>query len=211
MTNPSPSVPAVPTAQQYRKKPIVISAVQWFKNGDHPEDAATEMFDYPTVSGGTTQRPQVIREGAIVRYFRRPDVDGESLCSECGVRFHDHGWIDTLEDGHRVCPGDWIITGIKGERYPCKPHIFAATYESASPTSAPAEREEVQRKDWIITQLRTALENWGRCHHWCQSRHAASAAAHRLPCNCGYIAALETGQEIGAGSPPAALTGEGNG
>jgi hypothetical protein len=44
---------------------------------------------------------------------------------------NDHGWIDTLEGGHNVCPGDWIITGIKGENYPCKPDIFQATY---SPT-----------------------------------------------------------------------------
>ena len=37
--------------------------------------------------------------------------------------------IDTLEGTMRVHPGDWIITGIKGERYPCKPDIFEATYE----------------------------------------------------------------------------------
>jgi len=42
---------------------------------------------------------------------------------------HEHGWIDTLEDGHNVCPGDWIITGVKGEYYPCKPDIFEETYE----------------------------------------------------------------------------------
>jgi hypothetical protein len=41
----------------------------------------------------------------------------------------DHGWIDTLEGGHIVCPGDWIITGVVGELYPCKPDIFEATYE----------------------------------------------------------------------------------
>jgi hypothetical protein len=40
-----------------------------------------------------------------------------------------HGWIETLEGGHIVCPGDYIITGIKGEHYPCKPDIFEATYE----------------------------------------------------------------------------------
>ena len=40
-----------------------------------------------------------------------------------------HGWIATLEGGHIVCPGDWIITGVKGEMYPCKPDIFEATYE----------------------------------------------------------------------------------
>ena len=40
-------------------------------------------------------------------------------------------WIDTLEGGHIVCPGDWIITGVKGEQYPCKPDIFEMTYEVA--------------------------------------------------------------------------------
>jgi hypothetical protein len=37
--------------------------------------------------------------------------------------------IETLEGGHDVLPGDWIITGAAGERYPCKPEIFTATYE----------------------------------------------------------------------------------
>ena len=37
--------------------------------------------------------------------------------------------IVTLEGTMRADPGDWIITGVKGERYPCKPDIFAATYE----------------------------------------------------------------------------------
>jgi hypothetical protein len=39
--------------------------------------------------------------------------------------------IHTLEGVMVANPGDWIITGIKGERYPCKPEIFAATYEPA--------------------------------------------------------------------------------
>lgn len=42
-----------------------------------------------------------------------------------------YGWIATLEGGHIVTPGDWIITGVKGEQYPCKPDIFDATYEVA--------------------------------------------------------------------------------
>lgn len=37
--------------------------------------------------------------------------------------------IKTLEGKHTVSEGDWIITGIKGEKYPCKPDIFEATYE----------------------------------------------------------------------------------
>ena len=38
-------------------------------------------------------------------------------------------WIETLEGGHVVSSGDWIIVGVKGERYPCKPDIFELTYE----------------------------------------------------------------------------------
>jgi hypothetical protein len=39
--------------------------------------------------------------------------------------------IKTLEGEMRADPGDWIIRGVKGELYPCKPDIFAATYEPA--------------------------------------------------------------------------------
>lgn len=122
----------------FRKKPVVIEATQWFKNGDHPADNATEMFDYPD-----GQRPRVIREGEVVRYFRRPDVPGEMPCFRCGVQMHDHGWIDTLEGGHTVCIGDWIITGVQGERYPCKPEIFAATYEEATLEDEPLDAQLV--------------------------------------------------------------------
>lgn len=38
--------------------------------------------------------------------------------------------IPTLEGEHIASPGDWIIRGIKGEHYPCKPEIFAVTYEA---------------------------------------------------------------------------------
>jgi len=37
--------------------------------------------------------------------------------------------INTFEGEYVVSPGDWIITGVKGERYPCKPDIFEMTYE----------------------------------------------------------------------------------
>lgn len=39
--------------------------------------------------------------------------------------------VETLEGFMRCNPGDWIITGVKGEKYPCKPDIFEATYEPA--------------------------------------------------------------------------------
>jgi len=38
--------------------------------------------------------------------------------------------IETLEGWMFVNPGDWIITGVKGEHYPCKPDIFEMTYEA---------------------------------------------------------------------------------
>jgi hypothetical protein len=38
--------------------------------------------------------------------------------------------IPTLEGVHEASLGDWIIKGIKGEFYPCKPDVFAATYEA---------------------------------------------------------------------------------
>jgi len=89
----------------YRKLPVEIIAFQWFgHDGDEPEND-------------------------LVRYFCRPDIKGSSLCDECKEAFALHGWIDTKEDGHRVCPKDWIIKGVVGEFYPCKPLVFDVTYE----------------------------------------------------------------------------------
>ena len=91
---------------EYRKKPVVIEAWQWHGPGD--------------------------TEGEIVRYWRRPNDPGKRPCvrQNCGKPMHDHGWIDTLESGHTVCPGDWIITGVQGETYACKPGIFEQTHEA---------------------------------------------------------------------------------
>jgi hypothetical protein len=123
---------------KFRKKPVIIDATQWFKNGDHPLDNATEMFDYPV-----GQRPVVIREGSIVRYYRRPGVPDKSLCEQCGKTHLTHGWVDTLEQGHRVCPGDWIITGVKGEIYPCKPDIFELTYDRIGDEATCTDNAEI--------------------------------------------------------------------
>lgn len=41
-------------------------------------------------------------------------------------------YIETLEGVHHASPGDWIITGVKGEKYPCKPDIFEQTYTPVS-------------------------------------------------------------------------------
>ena len=107
------------TMAKYSKKPVVIDATQWFKNGDHPRDN----------SQPTSQENPELCEGDLVRYYRSPSIDGKVDCSKCNKPMHNHGWIDTFKGGYNVCPGDWIITGIQGEHYPCKPDIFEATYD----------------------------------------------------------------------------------
>jgi hypothetical protein len=69
--------------------------------------------------------------------FTHPNKnDGEMLAHLEGcIGWHatsDGIVIPTLEGDHLASPGDWIIRGIKGEYYPCKPDIFDATYEPVS-------------------------------------------------------------------------------
>ena len=87
---------------KYRKKPVVVDATQWFKDGGHIE----VIYPQPNIS-------------------KKADI----RCEYCLKAIGKHGWIKTLKGGHIVCPADWIITGVKGEFYPCKPDIFEATYE----------------------------------------------------------------------------------
>ena len=58
----------------------------------------------------------------------------QPIVKQCaGASWSDHGKgeiaIDTLEGTMRAMPGDYVIRGTKGEFYPCKPDIFAETYE----------------------------------------------------------------------------------
>jgi hypothetical protein len=73
------------------------------------------------------------RKKAVVIEAKQWFKDGDH---DCVKKFFNHnpekhgwGWIETLEGGHIVTPGDWIITGVKDEHYPCKPEIFEMTYE----------------------------------------------------------------------------------
>jgi len=108
---------------RFRKKTPVIVAYQWFKNGDHPDDEL-KLIDDPKTAGIV-----FCSEGKVVRYYRHPGIDGESVCEHCDKTMHTHGWIDTLKDGVTVCPGDWIITGSKGEHYVHSPKMFEEMYE----------------------------------------------------------------------------------
>lgn len=80
---------------KYRKKPVVIEAVQW--TGEN----ISEMIDF------------------IIGSFEHELEDPKELK------------IKTLEGTMTANVGDYIIKGVKGEFYPCKPDIFAATYDPA--------------------------------------------------------------------------------
>lgn len=92
---------------KYKKKPLIIEATQWFEVSPYMEG-----------------------QKRIVDYFRHPYISGQKECETCKRVMHDHGYMETLKGGHTVCPGDFIITGVKGEHYPCKPDIFEMTYEA---------------------------------------------------------------------------------
>jgi len=79
--------------RKMRKKPVVITAMQW----RGPEDDS-ELYRF---------------------------IPGNKFC----VSSDGHPCISTLEGLMRAEKGDWIIQGVKGEFYPCKPDIFDATYE----------------------------------------------------------------------------------
>lgn len=92
------------TPQTYRKKPATVTAFQW--------DAL---------------------DGAMPHIGLKMD-EGSEPCPKCNRPMYSHGLILTLEtkqgtSGHSVCPGDYIIKGVAGEYYACKPDIFHATYD----------------------------------------------------------------------------------
>jgi hypothetical protein len=73
-----------------------------------------------------------------------PDHYFPQKCEKCGHDAEDHGDIKTLEGkggSQEVCPGDWIMTGVSGENYPCKPAIFALTYDRVEETEHPLHRQ----------------------------------------------------------------------
>jgi hypothetical protein len=97
---------------KFRKKPVVIEAFQMTRerrqdNSDWPE-WLHEAWNTPHDQSGA------LYPGMY------PDSDGT-----------DELMVRTLEGVYLVSFGDWIIRGVQGELYPCKPDIFEATYEPA--------------------------------------------------------------------------------
>jgi len=92
------------TIRHYRKQPVVIRAIQW--------DGSTSSLD-------------------AILGFVAPEAIEQYLAISPGGGYHTALRIKTLEGVHEVTSGDYIIEGVQGEFYPCKPDIFAATYERA--------------------------------------------------------------------------------
>jgi hypothetical protein len=93
----------------YRKKPVVIQAVQYAGNSQNNE----AMF--------VGERPDWLRNSQTPACPIPPE--GKWTVEA------DHIVIGTKEGMHIASKGDYIIQGIAGELYPCKPDIFAATYQ----------------------------------------------------------------------------------
>lgn len=137
---------------EYRKKPVVVEATQWNKNGDHPLDHDPIGIENPSEMDKKKYHDYLTHEGKVVRFFQDTNVSQQDKCGYCNTIMHKHGWIDTREGGHIVCPGDFIITGVKGEFYPCKPDIFADTYEVAVDTGvsliAIERTRQIEKEGW---------------------------------------------------------------
>ena len=92
---------------QFRKKPVVIEAEQF---------TSVTPANWPFAGRGDP-----------IQFHESCERDG------FGCSLDDKHYIETLEGNHIVSPMDWVIRGVKGEFYPCKPDIFAATYEKETP------------------------------------------------------------------------------
>jgi hypothetical protein len=99
------------TVQQYRKKPVVVDAMEW----DGTAINATPIIDWVVAGGGTATY--------------RCDTPEPAHCNSPATDANHHISIQTLEGAMKVSAGDYVIRGVQGEHYPCRGDIFAATYE----------------------------------------------------------------------------------
>ncbi|NHP15290.1 hypothetical protein G8767_17185 [Rhodococcus sp. IC4_135] len=104
------------TAKTFRKKPVEIQAVQW----DGTAEGATPIINWIDENGHTANWDEPHHEILV----EMPDGTQMGCPASNGGLF-----INTLEGRLTASPGDWIIRGVQGEFYPCKPDIFAQTYD----------------------------------------------------------------------------------
>lgn len=123
-------------AQRYRKKPVVIEAVQW----DGTVEAATPIIDWVLNGGGTAvwhDNPPRAHSPAC-RCDGRGVIPGEGglrapavACPETKPTGGGPDFIAITTDEGVVAAhaGDWVLRGIEGEFYPCRDSVFRATYD----------------------------------------------------------------------------------
>ena len=107
------------TAKQGRGKAVPVSIKAMTKTAEMAGKSTTPGGE-KDAEAGTPQRRSM--------KFRKKPVVIDAVRATCDQ------YITTLEGVMKANAGDWIITGVKGEKYPCKPDIFEATYE---PVEAP--------------------------------------------------------------------------
>ena len=103
---------------RYRKKPVVIEAVQ----------VAAAVYD------GKTWNSSPFKCDAVPQWLEDAFANG-IIAVHTSNRDYSTLAIQAPEGTMIAGPGDWIIRGVKGELYPCKPDIFEATYEPVVATS----------------------------------------------------------------------------
>lgn len=136
---------------QYRKKPLVVEATQWWRNGDHPKDDIDE-WEVDETTGETFQR----LEGAVVRFYNDPQHPDDEEHMACGRLWHSHGWIDGYSkspEGIIVCPGDWVVTSPGGHYSVIGVAEFEAEYEPWPPLVLAS----------VINRAKETEGQWCRC------------------------------------------------
>lgn len=119
---------------KYRKKPSLTEATQWFQNGDHPLDDSKPV---ERAEGSPS-----LSEGKVVRYFRSLNIPGGRFCPDCGNVMQKHGLLDGVNGEETVCPGDYIVTTVKGNYYRISAVEFEAMYEPYEPVAHPTPKVE---------------------------------------------------------------------
>jgi hypothetical protein len=103
---------------KFRKKPIVVEARRIPTSDDQEEDIVKYVDDCVELAKWCGGRSYMMHSSPDEPYY--PGDPGT-----------DHILIPTLEGDMRGSPGDWIIQGVTGEFYPCKPDVFDQIYEPA--------------------------------------------------------------------------------
>lgn len=117
---------AVNLPLRFRKRPVEIEAFQMTeaRRGDNSDWPEWLNRAWNEEAGAIGSVYPILREPATWPGLKASTMLGEEKEGK------DHLVIGTLEGRMRVEWGDWIIRGVQGELYPCKPEIFAATYEA---------------------------------------------------------------------------------